>query len=131
MIAVGGHYLDQVPDILIRASCPFGGGIGGSHQDICGALSGGVMVLGALWGRVTSTENDDLVLHLSSQLREGFVQVYGTSHCETIRNLARTPKDGCLPVVLQGARMLTEIIERAVAEHGLTTKGVQDDVGAR
>lgn len=116
MIAVGGHYLGHVPEALIRASCPFAGGIGGCRHDLCGVLSGGVMVLGALWGRVSSAENDRFVLDLTARYRERFVGVYGTATCEAIREIARSPEDGCLPVVLEGARILAELIEKARAE---------------
>lgn len=43
-------------DLALRLSCGFGGGIART-QDICGAVSGGIMVLGLKYGRGA---NDDM-----------------------------------------------------------------------
>jgi len=115
VIAVGGHYLDPLPEVLVRASCPFGGGIGGSYDELCGVLSGGVIVLGALWGRVTSGEDDEWVRELACQYQEQFVAYTGTPTCQSIRDSLPDKERRCLPVVEEGARLLTEIIEKARA----------------
>ena len=116
MIAVGGHYLDPLPELLVRASCPFGGGIGGSYDELCGVLSGGVIVLGALWGRASSAENDEWVRELARQYQARFVAYAGTSTCRPIRDSMPEQERRCLPVVLEGARLLVEIIAKARQE---------------
>jgi C_GCAxxG_C_C family probable redox protein len=113
VIAVGGHYLRPMQDLLIRVSCPFGGGVGGTRQEICGALSGGVIVLGALWGRATSDQSDDAVNRLSATLRERFLARYGSTICQPVREIARDEITRCLPVVEESVRLLVDVIEDA------------------
>lgn len=113
IVAVGGMYMSPVPDVLIRASCPFGGGIC-ERQDLCGVLSGGVMVLGALWGRSAASVNDDLVNDLACQYRQRFLEVFGGAICRPIRDSDwRTEELGCAKVVRAGAEMLVDLIETA------------------
>lgn len=40
LLAVGGHYLGDVPPQAVRMSTPFAGGVGSTHLDLCGALTG-------------------------------------------------------------------------------------------
>ena len=51
MLAVGEHWLGQVDDRVRRMVTGLGGGVGGTQQEMCGALSGGVLLIGALYGR--------------------------------------------------------------------------------
>ncbi|WP_295742452.1 C-GCAxxG-C-C family (seleno)protein [uncultured Oscillibacter sp.] len=38
----------QEPEQLFSAAGRFGGGVGGSHEELCGAVGGGLLVLGLL-----------------------------------------------------------------------------------
>ncbi len=53
------------------------------HDDLCGALAGGVMVLGAALGRTTIV--DDHKLMALVEFRRRSVEAYGITCCETIR----------------------------------------------
>ncbi len=111
MVAVGGLYLDPVPDVLIRASCPFGGGVC-ERQELCGALSGGIMVLGALWGRTSAGVNDDFVNDLACQFRRRFLARFEDTTCAPIHGSDwRTPEMGCARVIRASAEILIDIIE--------------------
>ena len=59
MLAVGGHILGDLDSLIVKMTNGFAGGVGGSRQEMCGALSTGVMIIGALHGR-SSLEEDDL-----------------------------------------------------------------------
>ncbi len=117
MLAVGEHYLAPLPEVLLRVSNPFGGGVVGCRQELCGALSGSILILGALWGRTSSAEKDDRLKALISRLREGFVARYGSTLCQPIRDVARDEVIGCLPVVEAAVEMLVPLIEEEI-EHG-------------
>lgn len=41
----------EAPPEVIRAASGFGGGIGGSTEELCGAFTGGIIALGFLLGR--------------------------------------------------------------------------------
>jgi len=114
VIAVGDHYLGKTPDLLLRVSTPFGGGVGGCREEICGALSGGVFILGALMGRTLPTEGDEPLRALVRLLRDRFQAEVGHTHCNPIRDSLPEAERRCGTVVEQGARLVVELIE---AEH--------------
>jgi C_GCAxxG_C_C family probable redox protein len=110
-IAVGDYYLDPCPDILKRVSCAFGGGVGGCRQEMCGVLGGGVVALGALYGRQVVSDNDDELKELICRFRDAFIAHFGTSQCEPIRDAQPDIEKRCRPVVQDGTRLLVDLIE--------------------
>lgn len=80
--SVAGAFADSLP--LTReqtmAMCGgFAGGVGSTHEELCGALSGGVMVLGLL---VPHTDGADRVskqriLALTKEFRRRFAEAFG------------------------------------------------------
>ena len=111
MIAVGDHYFGQVPELLIRASNPFGGGIGGTKEELCGVLSGGTLILGALRGRVSAQENDDALYTLVQKWRARFLQQQEATQCKVIFGRFPEVKKRCAPVVEEGTRLLVQLLE--------------------
>jgi len=106
----------------VRISTPFAGGVGGSEQEMCGVLSGGILLLGALWGRTSSQEDDSLVYRLASRFRDRFIALAGSSQCRAIRErLPERPKR-CQPIVSGGIRTLVELIEATLAQGLLPTQ---------
>ena len=110
-IAVGDYYLDPSPALLKRVSCAFGGGVGGCRQELCGALGGGVVALGALYGREVVSEDDAELKELICKFRDAFIAHFGTSRCEPIRNAQPDVEKRCRGVVQEGTRLLVEVIE--------------------
>jgi hypothetical protein len=52
VLAVGEHLLGEIDaGHMCQLACAFGGGVGLSRQEMCGALSGGVLLIGLLYGR--------------------------------------------------------------------------------
>ncbi|MBN2499762.1 MAG: C-GCAxxG-C-C family protein, partial [Anaerolineales bacterium] len=51
-MAVGDTLLDSVDEGMIRMTTGLGGGVGGSHREMCGALSAALLMIGAVYGRV-------------------------------------------------------------------------------
>ena len=49
-LAVGEQVLDHVDEQTVRMASAFMGGAGGTQEEMCGVLSGGVMIAGALLG---------------------------------------------------------------------------------
>ena len=118
MIAVGEHYIKPLPDLLIRTSCPFGGGVGGCREEVCGVLSGATLILGALWGRPDSGQSDDRLKELVCEYRQAFLNKYAATKCSTIRDrMAGRREPGatkvCVPVVVEGSQLLVDLIESA------------------
>ena len=65
------------------ATC-FGGGVGRTHADMCGALAGGLLALGCLRGRDVQGGNWDAAAALATRYRQGFVERFGSSVCKDV-----------------------------------------------
>ena len=61
----------------------FGGGVGGSHEELCGAVSGGVMVLSALFphDKAEDTAAKRRIYGLSKTFRSRFAEIFGMTCC--------------------------------------------------
>lgn len=73
------------PDVALRLACGFGGGIA-RRQEVCGAVSGGVIALGVKYGR---GEGQDKALTAEtyarvSDLLSTFEGVHGTHICRDL-----------------------------------------------
>ncbi|MBC7231898.1 MAG: C_GCAxxG_C_C family protein [Chloroflexi bacterium] len=117
MLAVGGHLLGEIPPPMFRMASIFAGGLAGTHQELCGALSGGVMVIGALYGRTRPGEDEAVARALAARFRERFLAAFGTTQCAPIRErFERTGQRGfCAPVAERAVEILCEVL----AEQGV------------
>lgn len=95
------------------ATC-FGGGVGRTKEELCGALAGGIMALGCLRGRNIQGEDWSLAADLTAALRRRFVETYGSSTCKDILetfgeqdNMMR-----CKRLSGQTAAMLHDLLEK-------------------
>jgi C_GCAxxG_C_C family probable redox protein len=113
LLAVGEHKLGKLEPQSIRMANPFGGGVGGSRQELCGALSGALLVIGALYGRTDASQDDEQCYALAKQYREAFLSEFGHTQCEPIRDAFAKPdgSHGCDVVVARAARMLLGVLE--------------------
>jgi C_GCAxxG_C_C family probable redox protein len=69
---------------ITKFASGFGGGIGGSHCDACGALTGGVIAIGWLFGRKHPDDDRSTVFSLSAEFRDQFLARFGATDCKTI-----------------------------------------------
>ena len=83
--------------------------------DICGALAGGLMVIGYLSGRREYTDSQDVCWQLSREYYDAFKTRFGHTTCEAIHSLVydwETHKK-CTVTVEAAIRMLWGILEEA------------------
>ena len=84
--SVAGAFADLTglaPEQLMAATGGFGGGVGGSHAEVCGAVSGGVLVLSL---PPPPTDGADragkaAVYALTKEFRRRFEEVFGLTRC--------------------------------------------------
>ena len=91
MLAVGEHVLGNFDPYMVRMATGLSGGVGGTHEELCGALSGGVMLIGALHGRSSLREDDQLAYQLASAYRQRFAEEFGTTRCGPLRDQVHAP----------------------------------------
>lgn len=107
---------------LVRLANPFGGGMA-DCGDTCGALVGGLMVIGYLHGRRNPGEDQKLCWRLSRAYYEGFKQEFGDTTCYGIRGKVFDQKTHirCARTVRRSIRLLWQIID-SVQEGNSETK---------
>ena len=67
-----------------KAATAFGGGMGRTSQETCGALTGGLVALGFLFGRDRAGTDWNHPAELAAAFRAGFIEAFGSSNCQTI-----------------------------------------------
>jgi C_GCAxxG_C_C family probable redox protein len=89
-------------DTALRLACGFGGGMGG-RQEVCGALSGGIMAIGIKQGRgegQDKTLTDETYLKVR-ELMSRFESQHGTCICSKLLG-------GCNPATPEGQQYFKE-----------------------
>lgn len=66
-------------------STAFGGGFGRTFAEACGALAGGLIVIGHIHGRSLPEGDWDTPALLGDELRQRFISNFATTHCATLR----------------------------------------------
>ncbi len=95
---------------MTRASSPFGGGVGGSLDEMCGLLSGGVLLIGALLGRELPDWPDEEAQRLAALWRQRFLAEYGATRCRTLRDALPDVPHRCRSLVRQATALLRDLL---------------------
>lgn len=93
----------------------FAGGVGGSRQEMCGALSACVMLIGALYGRSKLGEDEERARGLAAEYRQRFLACFGETRCEAIYDGVHSPEGlgSCSRVAEGAADLLLDLLEHA------------------
>ena len=125
VFAAFADLFDMDEAMALRLSSSFGGGIG-RQREVCGAVSGMCMVLGALYGYDDVSDPDKKAAHYArvQQLCGAFRSMYGSIICRELLGAKRaddapvpTPRDAqfystrpCARKVEDAARIFAEYI---------------------
>ncbi len=112
--AVGEYLWEEVDDSIKMISTGFSGGVGGTHEELCGGVSGATIILGLLYGRTTNDETKMVrCKRLISEQRDRFVQVFGTTVCQELRDaeFGADEENPCSALIAPAAFMLLDILE--------------------
>lgn len=118
--AVTQLFCPEQAEIACRMATGFGGGLAGSRQEACGALTGGVLAIGMLCGRSTPEQGREAAYQISTDYRERFMARFGATICQTLRDGFSTDdtKTACRSLTAEAAGMLCDIL----LEHGYLVK---------
>ncbi len=127
--SVAGAFADLTgltPEQLMAAMGGFGGGVGGSHAELCGAVSGGVLVLSLLHPHTDGADKAGkvAVYALTKEFRRRFEEVFGLTRCGELLKARpgvtdKNPAAQRLGVTAHCDNMIVtavEIIEQMLAE---------------
>jgi len=112
MLAVGEYLLGQVDESVLRMTTAMAGGVGCTNQEMCGALSCGALLIGAIHGRTRSNEDDRQCQKLVTEYRERFASELGATLCCTLRanGYATSGKPTCSALVERAANILLDVM---------------------
>ncbi len=113
LLAVGGHVIGNLDPQCMRMATGLAGGLGDSQQEMCGALSGGVLVVGRALGRASLSESDLPALALAARYRERFLADMGATQCAHLREEVVYAPGGpgsCAVLVERAATTLLELL---------------------
>ncbi len=82
-LAVVEAFSPEDSEMFPRIATPFGGGGAGSHQEMCGALAGGFMAIGAVLGRKDKISGSEAKM-AAGEFRDSFIETVGATQCEAI-----------------------------------------------
>jgi C_GCAxxG_C_C family probable redox protein len=99
---------------ITKFASGFGGGMGGTHCETCGALTGGIIVLGWLFGRKDPGDDKQKVISLSSEFRTQFLKYFSSTNCQKILDLMEKQeiKMDCKKLTAETAGILYEILQK-------------------
>jgi C_GCAxxG_C_C family probable redox protein len=131
VLAVGEQLWDEVDPQLLRASSGLAGGLGCGHQELCGALSGGSLIIGVLYGRTSPQEDDTESNWLVRDYRDRFLQKFGTTCCEELRDSGYGSEGQwpCSVLVERATRLLWQVLAggtQPVPSKEETSRGSRD-----
>lgn len=131
--SVAGAFADLTglaPEQLMAAMGGFGGGVGGSHAELCGAVSGGVLVLSLLRPHTDGADKAGkvAVYALTKEFRRRFEEVFGLTRCGELLKARpgvteKNPAAQRLGVTAHCDNMIVtavEIVEQMLAEQSAT-----------
>lgn len=115
MLAVGEHTWADWDPRYLRLSTGLGGGVAGTRLELCGALSGGVLVIGGLLGRQDPNADDSEAYALAEEFRTRFLAAMGDTQCGPLREAVEAPggPGTCAPLVEETAAILLDVLKDA------------------
>jgi C_GCAxxG_C_C family probable redox protein len=113
LLTVGAHYLGEINPGALRISTAFAGGVGGTKEELCGALAGGLMVIGALYGRTDAQTNDDHCMDLAAAYRARFLERFGYIRCADLKEqwVGKKGQETCADLMAVAAGILVDVLE--------------------
>jgi hypothetical protein len=90
--------------------------VGLTEKELCGILSGGVILIGSLLGRVSPATADDEVQALAESWRRRFAEAMGATICEDLRALLPDEPNRCGPLLRRGVGLLLDVLKDHLTE---------------
>ena len=114
LLAVGEYMLGHLEPQCATIATGFSGGLGDTRQEMCGALSGGSLVISALFGRRDVAADDKPAINLTARYREHFLAELGDTQCARLREKVHAPggMGSCAVLVVRAAMILMHVLDQ-------------------
>ncbi len=112
LYAANEAYGLQLPHSALKLAAGFGGGMG--INATCGALTGAIMALSALFVKDRGRESD-YIKELNAEFFDSFKDKMESIDCSYLKEHYRSPQDDCHPIIVQAAQIVEVLIDRELA----------------
>jgi C_GCAxxG_C_C family probable redox protein len=112
MLVGVGNLLYPLNPQTIKMSTGFAGGIGSTKAEACGALTGGIMVIGGLFGRTEPKVKDELCQQLCAEFWKRFENEFGCVKCKELKAnwVGKPGQEKCVQLVERAAGILLDLL---------------------
>lgn len=86
--------------------------MGSTYQEMCGALSGGVIIIGLMHGAAPPEADNGPCRAVAGRWRERFLETFGHTKCQDLRGLAGWAGN-CRVLAGESAALLLEVLREA------------------
>ncbi len=107
-------YAEESSSAIPEIGSGFCKGIGKTGEDICGTVTGGVIALGYIFGRMTRDDDNAPVCEFAAEFRKRFIAKYGTTNCgELLKKFGQQEDMGkCKCMTADAAGMIASMLSR-------------------
>jgi len=125
---VGEHLLGRVNTRMVRMALALCGGLGGTFEEMCGALSGGALVVGDFLGPRRPGGDEKPMRETIARYRQRFLDEIGPTKCATLRDGLYGPngKEPCNVLVQRAIRLLFEVLDERKQDQGTSGHSLLD-----
>jgi C_GCAxxG_C_C family probable redox protein len=112
MLVGMGSLLYPLNPQTIKISTGFAGGVGSTKDGLCGALTGGVMVIGGLYGRTDPKTKDEKCQQLCAEYQKRFQNEFGCVKCRELKAnwVGKPGQEKCVQLVERAAWVLLDVL---------------------
>jgi len=118
--SVGSVVLDpsDLTETMLRMVFPLHGGIADTKTSHCGCLTTGILIIGALYGRITPVEDETLTMSVARRYWKLFLDEFGTTHCQTLKKGNPGPEapTRCGGIMVRSAQILYTLLQELQSE---------------
>ena len=113
LLGAGGHLLGELHPQSVRLATPFAGGMGSTNLELCGALTGALMVIGGLYGRAEAGAEDARCQEMAAAYRAAFLRRFGWLKCQDLKDnwIGNYGQPNCRALVEGATQLLLELLE--------------------
>lgn len=104
----------SAPDDVLKMASGFCGGVGSTHEEACGALTGGILAVGCLYGRNRPDGDHQKAKDLSAEFRKRFQERFGATQCQKLLDKLGDQSDSekCRSLTGEAAGILFELLHK-------------------
>lgn len=107
----------DLTETMLRMVFPLHGGIADTKTSHCGCLTTGILIIGALYGRISPVEDETLAMSAARRYWRLFLDEFGTTHCETLKkgNPGLEASTRCGGIMVRSAQILYTLLQEIEA----------------